>query len=130
MTQEIFDLKQAFIQHLGDYMRLGAADSEDDSDYNPEFDADYTQEHIHRCEKLLDEYFASLATVPTSAQRDYILKAVRKVVLGLNKLNDDCDGALIETDEREQLCDIIIAAAQQAGLETDEDDITYEWREW
>lgn len=51
-------------------------------------------------------------------------------MLELNKLNDDSDGALIETSEREQLCDIIIAAAQQAGLESDEDDITYEWREW
>jgi hypothetical protein len=40
------------------------------------------------------------------------------------------DGLLIETDQREQLCELIIAAAQRAGLVSDVYDITEEWREW
>jgi hypothetical protein len=130
MTQNILKLKQAFIQHLSEHLRLGAAENEDDPSYDPAVDSDYTQEHINRCETLLDDFFAALAMPPTTGQQDYILKAVKTVVLELNELNDDCGGALIETSEREQLCDIIIAAAQDAGLETDEEDVTYEWREW
>jgi hypothetical protein len=130
MTQDILKLKQDFIQHLGKYMQLGGARSVDDPSYYPEFDAGYTQEDIDRCEKLLDDYLASLTTIPATGQQDYILNAVKTIVLELNKLNEDCDHSLIETAEREQLCDIIIAAAQHVGLETDEEDITYEWREW
>jgi hypothetical protein len=130
MTPDILNLKQAFIQHLGDYMKFGAADSKDDPDYDPELDSEYTQEHINRCENLLDNFLTSLETIPATGQQDYILKAVKKAVLSLNKLNNECDGSLIETTEREQLCDIIIKAAQKAGLESAEDDITLEWREW
>lgn len=130
MTQDILNLKQAFIEHLGKYMRLGGARSIDDPSHYPEFDAGYTQKHINRCEKLLDDYLASLTTIPATGQQDYILNAVKTIVLELNKLNADCDHSLIETGEREQLCEIIIAAAQHAGIEIDEDDITYEWREW
>jgi hypothetical protein len=40
------------------------------------------------------------------------------------------DGCFIETDQREQLCPLIIAAAKRAGLVSDVNDITEGWREW
>lgn len=46
-------------------------------------------------------------------------------MLALNALNDERDGALIETGPREDLCELIQAAATAAGL-----DITEAWREW
>ena len=58
------------------------------------------------------------------------MKAVKTAVVKLNKLNDRCDGSLIETDQREQLCELIITAARGAGLSSDKYDITEEWREW
>jgi hypothetical protein len=57
------------------------------------------------------------------------MAATERAVPALNELNDRCDGCLIETDQREQLCDILIAAAKNAGLDSDED-ITQAWREW
>jgi hypothetical protein len=54
---------------------------------------------------------------------------VKRVVLKLNKLNASCDGALIETDQREDLCELIQTAAKSAGLNSDQD-ATVSWREW
>ena len=59
----------------------------------------------------------------------FTMKAVNAAVVKLNTLNDRCDGVLIETDQHEQLCALIIAAAQRAGLVSEEYDITAEWRE-
>ena len=39
-------------------------------------------------------------------------------------------GGRIETDQREQLCALIITAANRAGLVSGVYDITEEWREW
>ncbi len=54
---------------------------------------------------------------------------MRQVVLDLNGLNEESGGGLIETDQREGLCQLILVAALHAGLKTDED-VTEEWREW
>ena len=55
---------------------------------------------------------------------------VKKTILRLNELNEEVDGSLIETDQREYLCKLIDLAAGHAGLESSADDITYKWREW
>ena len=96
---------------------------------NSEFDAPYTQAGIDRCTLILDRFLTALDGVGEPADPDAILEIVKRAVLALNELNDECDGSLIETDQREQLCDIIILGANKAGLDTDED-ITEEWREW
>jgi len=58
-----------------------------------------------------------------------IRDAVQKIVTDLNALNEKCECSLIETDQREDLCELILVAAKAAGLDTDEDHIT-EGREW
>ncbi|WP_171470266.1 hypothetical protein [Frigoriglobus tundricola] len=68
--------------------------------------------------------------MPKEKSNAFVLKAVKTVVVRLNKLNDQCDGVLIETGRREQLCALLIAAAQRAGLVSDEYDVTAPWREW
>ncbi len=52
---------------------------------------------------------------------------VQHTIEQLNALNESCDGCLIETDQREELCLLILAAAKDAGLESD-DDVTEQWR--
>jgi len=47
-----------------------------------------------------------------------------------NKLNGECDYSLIETDQREDLCELITSAADHAGLESSVYDIIEEWRDW
>ena len=53
----------------------------------------------------------------------------KEAVLELNVLNDKCGEGLIETDQREAICQLLLVSAQDAGVGTD-DDITEEWRRW
>ncbi len=94
--------------------------------------ADYSQEHINKCEKILYEFVLSVQQAGREGtSRDaFIMVNVKSAVLKLNVLNKECNGGLIETDQREQICDLITYAALNAGLVTDLEDITWEWREW
>jgi hypothetical protein len=127
--RDVRELETRLIDGMIHYMRYGGAEDADDPSYDPEFDPGYTQEHVTRCAEIVDTYLSSLAEVPARSKNPGIIDAVKKAVLDLNALNDTCGGGLIETDQREQLCALIIAAAKRAGLETD-GDITEEWREW
>lgn len=61
---------------------------------------------------------------------EQIMKVVEWVVLSLNKLNEKTEYAIIETDARESIYEIIQSAAIEAGLKNYDEDITVEWREW
>ena len=128
--RDILRLRKAVLDGMVSYMKYGAAESETDPDYDPTFDAGYEQADIDRCARIIDELLASLEGVPRVKKDESILKAVKAAVVKLNTLNDRCDGILIETDQREQLCALIIAAAKRAGLVSSVYDITEEWREW
>jgi hypothetical protein len=118
---EILEARQDLIDGMLSYMQADASD--------PDFDAGYTEVDVVKCAAIVDGYLSTLTSAEGAADPAKIMQAVEQAVLALNGLNDACDGGLIETDQREQLCDIIIRAAQDAGLETDED-ITEEWRDW
>lgn len=51
-------------------------------------------------------------------------------MLALNDLNEELDYALIETVEREAICELIQTAAVDCGLQDVPDDVTEDWREW
>jgi len=89
---------------------------------------DYEQEDVNRCAAILDNYVAKLNSKSNLMEAE-IRDTVKQVVLDLNELNENCGHALIETDQREDICEIILASAQNAGLATEED-ITQEWRLW
>lgn len=128
MSEELITMKRSILDHMIEYMNKDNIN--DDPTYDPNSFVGYSQVNVDQCEKTLDMFLADLANVAEAARQEQILSVVRKVVLGLNKVNEDCDSRLIETQEREQLCEFITIAAQQAGLVSDEEDITYEWREW
>ena len=130
MNQEILELKQKTIDEMVNYMKYGGAEDENDPEYDPEFDAGYTQKHVYRCLAIIDEFLDSLEKTPEAQKNEYILAAVKKTVLMLNELNEECDYSLIETDQREDLCELIIFAAGHAGFESSVYDITEEWRDW
>jgi hypothetical protein len=92
-------------------------------------DAGYTDTDIKKCDEILLAFTDSLQKLDTSAADPEILKPVRQVVLSLNALNESVGGGLIETDQREDLCEYILFAAKQSGLKQ-EGDVTEEWREW
>ncbi|WP_155375068.1 hypothetical protein [Catellatospora vulcania] len=75
-------------------------------------------------------------TEPTD---DDVMDMVRRVVLDLNRVNDDHGGAGYETGEREQLCDYIDAVLGEAGIDVpalaerrgiNRWELTDDWREW
>ena len=94
-----------------------------------EDDFESWKKSIKKCEKLLLKYLDELDQMkePTNA---VILKHVKNVVLALNRLNEDTEYELIETEEREAIAEIIQNAAIVCGLQDPSDDITEEWRDW
>ncbi len=92
-------------------------------------DCDFTQKDIAKCESLIIEYLAALEGITEPGNKE-IMKHVKKLVLGLNKLNEKTDYSLLETEEREAIWEIIQNSAVECGLTDPEDDITEEWREW
>jgi len=112
---ELLGLKKRIIDGMVSYMQLG--------------EVGYKQKHVDKCAKALDHYLAALRRIREVGQDEKILGEAKKTVLDLNALNEKCDGALLETDQREQICELMIVAAKNAGL-TIEGDFTEEWREW
>ncbi len=88
----------------------------------------YRLKHIDRCAAIINSLQTELSEKPKPTPQR-ILQSVKRAVLRLNKLNASCGGALIETDQREDLCQLIFVAACAAGLTVTED-ITEQWREW
>jgi hypothetical protein len=130
MNATLERMRNELIDGMTRYMLL--SDEKDADDDDQDFDAGYQQEHVDHCRGIVDRYFAELGGMIGNggAPNEAILGAVQRAVVALNELNVDTNYCLIETDQREQLCEIIIAAARDAGLATGDDDITEEWRDW
>lgn len=96
-------------------------------------EVDFSEKHIAECAELMRTYAATLTelTVPQGAARDKkIMAAVKKLILALNKLNEKTDYAMLETDERENICVLVQDFAVACGLADIPDDVTGEWREF
>lgn len=128
IDKALLEQKQQVIEGMLGYMNYGAAENENDEDYDPDFDAGYTRKHIDKCDAILSEFLASVEA-HSGAEASVIMKDVKTVVLALNALNQKCDRPIIETDQREDICALIDDALKQAGL-APEADVTEEWREW
>ncbi|MFI0086505.1 hypothetical protein [Streptomyces bobili] len=79
--------------------------------------------------------------VGTLRDRDdeQVFEAVKRVVLALNEINEDHDGAGYETEEREELCLYIDQALTEHGIDVaalasrrgiSRTEITDDWRDW
>lgn len=122
--EELEDFKKQknnnILRSMIDYMNFGEEGNN--------FDCGYSQEDINNCGQILDNYIDELKKC--NKEEKLVLESVKKVILELNKLNQECGGTLIETDQREYLCPFIEDAAVIAGLSKAEEDITLKWREW
>jgi hypothetical protein len=141
MNQQAFDealsIKDRVIAGMVSYMKFGGAENEQDPDFDPEWDAGYTQADVDDCEKLLQEYLDSIQQ--SDGDGADIMKAVEVVVCALNDLNNRCNGGLIETGQREDIAEFIDAVIEAKGIDIDaladshnrgERDLTENWREW
>lgn len=85
--------------------------------------------HVLKCKRLLFSYLKALSRIKKSTDEE-IMEAVKKLVLSLNDLNEKAEFSLLETDERENICNIIQRSAEECGLNGEYDDVTEEWRDW
>lgn len=90
---------------------------------------DYTKEDVAKCEAVLHRFLDALAAFAAPTD-ELIMAEVETVVLAINELNEAAGYTMIETGEREAICEIIQSAAEACGLQDVPDDVTEEWREW
>jgi len=94
----------------------------------------YTPENIDSAKAILDRLIDDLCSVGEDASEAVKVSYFKTSVEALNDLNDKIDGCLIETGEREELCDLFDAIASAVGLDPsqygDGDGIASEWRDW
>ncbi|MFD0258124.1 hypothetical protein ACFVH7_07565 [Kitasatospora indigofera] len=94
---------------------------------------------LEATDAVLAAFEADTASWGAAPSDERVLGAVERVVLALNAVNEEHDGAAYETDERERLCayidEVLIAAgveigalAARQGLGRHE--ITDAWRDW
>ena len=89
--------------------------------------ANYSEDDIDRCRTILVSHTKALEQ---AKDRITALEAVKATVIQLNKLNQDAGEDLIETGQREEICAFIIKAGAIMGFNSENEDVTEEWREW
>lgn len=92
-----------------------------------EDEPDYTAEDVTVCITSLLEFMTAIESDKQTIEsaKDH----VKTLVLTLNALNESCDDYLIETGQREDICEFIQKVTSAANIEFD-GDVTQEWRVW
>ncbi|MFD8571292.1 hypothetical protein [Streptomyces sp. NPDC057694] len=89
-------------------------------------------------DSVLDAFEADVSALQGAPDQS-VFDVVQRVVLALNAINDEHDGAAYETDERERLCDYIDQALTERGIDVPaltarhglgRHEITDRWRDW
>jgi len=115
-------ITESYVKSILKSIQYGMLDFIDGED-----EADYTNEDVTACIILLLDFMSLMEeeTQTLNSAKNHI----KDLVTSLNELNDDCAQCLIETDQREEICDFIQKVLSTANVKF-EGDITEEWREW
>lgn len=97
------------------------------TDYMNATHPNYTEKDIEKCVQILTEYNVEMSN---SKSKEDGMQVVKATVLKLNELNENSGEELIETGEREAIATIIITVGHNKGYNSEDEDITEEWREW
>ena len=93
----------------------------------------YTEENCNRIKQFFDELIDSLIAIGPAASEGAKMELFKTAILKTNDLNDEIDG-LIETGEREDLCELTDKITVACGLDParygDGEGLASEWREW
>lgn len=127
-AQSLDDEKQSILREIVCYMKYGTTCDDEAGDPEAEFDAGYEQADVDRCDEILSNFIASMQAHRQAAP-EVLLADVKTTVEALNRLNDDCNGGILETDQRESICNLINNGLRFAGMEP-EGDVTEPWRDW
>lgn len=93
----------------------------------------YTEENCTKPKKVFDNLIDDLIEAGENASENDKVELFKKAILKTNQLNDQIEG-LIETGEREDLCELTDKIAIACGLNPekygDGEGLATEWREW
>lgn len=102
-----------------------------DEEGNIEKCADYNKNDIEKCKIILSFNELERLYENENTKREYILSWIEEKIKKLNKLNIKCNSSLIETEQREIICNILNHIALCVGLiKIETEDITENLREW
>lgn len=94
----------------------------------------YTEENCMAAQAILDDLIDGLIQLGDGAPETQKVEQFRIAVEALNELNEETDHVLIETGEREELCELLDAITVAANLNpedyADGEGIADEWRDW
>ncbi|KXX66498.1 hypothetical protein [Flammeovirga sp. SJP92] len=94
----------------------------------------YTEENCATAQKIFEELIDKLIQIGEVGNKKDKEKAFETAIISLNNLNEETGDCLIETGEREDLCELIDEICNATGLNTDDyaegDGIADLWREW
>jgi len=94
----------------------------------------YTEENCDAVRKVLDTLISDLVILGQEVSEAEKIQKFQVAVQALNRLNDETDGSLIETGEREELCELFNLIAVKAGIDPgkygDGEGPASEWRDW
>jgi len=94
----------------------------------------YTEENCEAAKRIFDNLLSDLVTLGEEAREEDKLQKFQVAVEALNTLNDETDGSLIETGEREELCEFFNIIAVKARIDPskygDGEGPASEWRDW
>lgn len=93
----------------------------------------YTEENCNKARSIFDNLISKLISLGENGNRTEKEKCFEIAIKSLNKLNEKDEG-IIETEEREDLCELIDQITIASGLNpedyADGDGISDLWREW
>lgn len=112
-NQEIIEIRERLQEGMIDFIQPGVTA--------------YSKDDVDLCMKLISDYLIEMTKVTSKVQA---MESVKKTVMALNELNERCEYELIETDQREDICEILILAGNLRGFNSRDEDITEEWRDW
>ena len=94
----------------------------------------YTPENCDKAQQIMDDLLEGLIRLGESAPEPAKIELFRIAIESLNELNDETGGSLIETVEREELCELFDNICLSAVLNPKDyaggEGIADVWRDW
>jgi hypothetical protein len=94
----------------------------------------YTPDNCTRAAAIFDTLIAKLTTLGATAPEAQKIDQFEVAVVALNDLNDEEGGSIIETGEREELCELFNLIAEAANIDWKKygggEGPASEWRDW
>ncbi|MCB1122569.1 MAG: hypothetical protein KJT03_13530 [Verrucomicrobiae bacterium] len=92
-----------------------------------EGETSYSEENVEECRDVLN---AHLRCLSQARNREQALNCVMNTVEQLNELNEEADHHLLQSRSGELICEFMALAGAKRGFNTEDEDITENWRDW